>query len=65
MADTHPNTRLETFCDGQDKKSTVVMRANRRNGYLALIAFRFPLAIAIGTTMFWAYWLVLGFRMGS
>ena len=56
----------------KDEKSTVVMRANRRNGYfafvvyslLALIAFWFPLAIAIVTTMLWAYWLVLSLRMG-
>ena len=56
----------------KDEKSAVVMRENRRNGYfafvayalLALIAFWFPLAIAIVTTMLWAYWLVLGLRMG-
>ena len=56
----------------KDQKSIVVMQNNRRNGYfafvvyslLALIAFWFPLTIAIVTTMLWAYWLVLGLRMG-
>ena len=134
MADTHPNTRFETFCDGvfaialtlliidikipssevigtsremwlalrhlgpsivafdgaaggcldsrvwggtgnqltKDEKSTAAMRHNRRNGYfafvvyslLALVAFWFPLPIAVVTTMLWAYWLVLDIRMG-
>jgi uncharacterized membrane protein len=56
----------------KDDKSTVVMRGNRRNGYfafvvyslLAVIAFWFPLSIAVVTTMLWAYWLVVGLRMG-
>ena len=56
----------------KDQKSIVVMQNNRRNGYfafvvyslLALIAFWFPLTIAIVTTMLWAYWLVLGLRRG-
>ena len=56
----------------KDQKSIVVMQNNRRNGYfafvvyslLALIAFWFPLTITIVTTMLWAYWLVLGLRMG-
>jgi hypothetical protein len=55
----------------KDEASAVVMRNNRRNGYyafavyslLALVAFWFPLAIAVVTTMLWAYWLVLGLRM--
>jgi uncharacterized membrane protein len=55
----------------KDEKSTVIMRDNRRNGYfafvvyslLALIAFWFPLAIAVVTTMLWAYWLVLSTRV--
>ena len=50
--------------------STVVMRESRRNGYfafvvyslLALSAFWFPLAIAVVTTMLWAYWLVFALR---
>ena len=53
-----------------DEKSTVVMRESRRNGYfafvvyslLALIAFWFPLAIAIVTTLLWAYWLLVSLR---
>jgi TMEM175 potassium channel family protein len=57
----------------RDERSAEVMRGNRRNGYfafviyglLALIAFWFPLTIAIVTTVLWAYWLVLGVRMGS
>ena len=52
--------------------TTEVMREMRRNGYfalvlysaLALIALWFPLAIAIVTTMLWAYWLVFGLRSG-
>jgi uncharacterized membrane protein len=56
----------------KDEQSAEFMRYNRRNGYLAfvtyallaLIAFWFPLAIAAVTAMLWAYWLVLGLRMG-
>jgi uncharacterized membrane protein len=56
----------------KDEKSTVIMCDNRRNGYfafvayslLALIAFWFPLSIAIVTTTLWAYWLVFGLRRG-
>jgi uncharacterized membrane protein len=56
----------------RDEKSAEVMRNSRRNGYfafavyslLALVAFWFPLAIAVVTTLLWAYWLVLGLRMG-
>jgi uncharacterized membrane protein len=54
----------------KDEKSTVIMRESRRNGYfafvvyslLALIAFWFPLAIAIVTTLLWAYWLLMSLR---
>jgi len=54
----------------KDDKSASLMRDNRRNGYLAfvvysllaLIAVWFPLAIAIVTTMLWAYWLTLSLR---
>jgi len=57
----------------KDENSTAVMRANRRNGYLAfviysllaLVAFWLPLAIAIVTTMLWGFWLVLGLRRDS
>lgn len=54
----------------KDEKSAVLVRAARRNGYfafvvyslLALIAFWFPLTIAIVTTMLWAYWLAFSLR---
>jgi uncharacterized membrane protein len=54
----------------KDEKSTSLMRDGRRNGYLAfvvyavlaLIAFWFPIAIAIVTTMLWAYWLTFSLR---
>jgi len=54
----------------KDEKAAVAMRGNRRNGYfafavyslLALIAFWFPLSIAIVTTALWAYWLVFGLK---
>lgn len=54
----------------KDEKSAAVMRVNRRNGYfalviyslLALVAFWFPVTIAIVTAMLWAYWLVLALR---
>lgn len=47
------------------------MRNSLRKGYLAvvvysllaLLAFWFPLTIAVVTTMLWGYWLVLGIRM--
>ena len=56
----------------RDEKSAAVMRDNRRNGYfalvvyssLALIAFWFPLTIAVVTTMLWAYWLAFSLRTG-
>ncbi len=54
----------------KDERSASVMRDNRRNGYvafvvysmLALIALWFPLAIAIVTTILWAYWLTFSLR---
>lgn len=54
----------------RDERSAVLMRGNRRSGYfaiavyslLALIAFWFPLTIAIVTTMLWAFWLVYGIK---
>ena len=56
----------------RDQKSTAVMREMHRNGYfalglysaLAIIALWFPLAIAVVTTLLWAYWLVFGLRSG-
>jgi uncharacterized membrane protein len=54
----------------KDEKSAVLVREGRRNGYfalvvyslLALIALWFPLAMAIVTTMLWAYWLTFSLR---
>jgi uncharacterized membrane protein len=54
----------------RDGHATLVMRENRRFSYfafavyslLALIAFWFPLAVAVVTTALWAFWLVYGFR---
>jgi uncharacterized membrane protein len=54
----------------KNAKCAAIMRENRRNGYfacalyslLALIAFWFPLAIALVTTMLWAFWLIFGIR---
>jgi uncharacterized membrane protein len=53
-----------------DEKSAVLLRDSHRNGYfalvvyslLAVVAFWFPLAIAIVTTMLWAYWLTFSLR---
>ena len=57
----------------KDEKTAVLVREGHRNGYaalvvyslLALIAVWFPLAIAIVTTMLWAYWLAFSLRAGS
>jgi uncharacterized membrane protein len=54
----------------KDEKSVVLVRDGHRNGYfafvvysvLALIAVRFPLTIAILTTMLWTYWLAFSLR---
>jgi len=52
----------------KDEKSTAQTRVNRRNGYfafavyslLAIIAFWFPLVVAVVTTLTWIFWLILG-----
>jgi TMEM175 potassium channel family protein len=52
----------------KDAASAAAMRANNRNGYLALVtystlavlAYRFPVTIAAITTMTWILWLILG-----
>jgi uncharacterized membrane protein len=57
----------------KDAKSAVLVRDGHRNGYvavavyslLALIAVWFPLAVAIVTTMLWAYWLAFSLRAES
>ena len=54
----------------KDEKSAVLVREGHRNGYFALVVYSllaltavwFPLAIAIVTTMLWAYWLVFSLR---
>jgi uncharacterized membrane protein len=54
----------------KDEKSAVLVRDAQRNGYsalavyslLALLAAWFPLAIAVVTTMLWAYWLTFSLR---
>jgi uncharacterized membrane protein len=55
----------------KDEKSAVTIRENRKYGYYgftiyslcAIIAFWFPLTIAIITTFIWIYWLILGINM--
>lgn len=59
--------------DGLTKNAAcaAAMRNNRRNGYaafaiystLAILAFRFPIAIAAVTTMTWIFWLMLGISL--
>jgi hypothetical protein len=54
----------------KEEKSAVLVRDAHRNGYFALVAYSllaviavwFPLAIAIVTTMLWAYWLTFSLR---
>lgn len=54
----------------KDEKAAVLVRDAHRNGYFALVAYSllaviavwFPLAIAIVTTMLWAYWLTFSLR---
>lgn len=54
----------------KDEQSTVTMRESLRNGYvafvlyslLAVLAFWFPLAVAIVTTLSWIFWLVISLR---
>jgi uncharacterized membrane protein len=54
----------------KDDRSAALMRDNRRNGYVACVAYSllaltavwFPLAIAVVTTILWAYWLTFSFR---
>jgi uncharacterized membrane protein len=56
----------------KDEKSAELVRDSHRNGYFALavyslltvVAFWFPLAIAIITTALWAYWLTFSLRAG-
>ena len=55
----------------KNEKSTLTMRANNRFGYFAfvlyslcaIIAFWFPLAIALVTTIIWTFWLIYGINV--
>ena len=54
----------------KDEKAVALIRQGRRNSYVALVLYSllalmavwFPLAIAIVTTMLWAYWLAFSPR---
>jgi len=54
----------------KDDKAAALIRDGKRNGYiavvvyslLALLAFWFPLTIAIVTTVLWAYWLAFSLQ---
>src|SRR5215468_1584011 len=54
----------------RDEKAAWLVREGERNGYmalvvyslLALLAFWFPLAMAIVTTMLWVYWLTFSLK---
>jgi uncharacterized membrane protein len=55
----------------KDEKSALTIRENGKNGYFAfaiyslcaIIAYWFPLTIAIITTFIWIYWLIWGINM--
>jgi len=55
----------------RNEKSTLTIRENGKYGYFALtiyslcaiIAFWFPLTIAVITTLIWIFWLILGISM--
>jgi len=55
----------------KNEKSTLVMRGNHRNGYFALatyalcaiIAFWFPLAVALLLSVIWLGWLIYGINI--
>ncbi len=55
----------------KSEKANSLIHSNRRNGYysiliyslLAILAFWFPLAVALITTCTWIFWLVLGINM--
>jgi len=57
----------------KNEKSTLAMRANLRNGYFALaaytiltiLAFRFPLIVALLISFIWIFWLIHGINMKS
>jgi uncharacterized membrane protein len=55
----------------KNEKATLTIRESRKYGYVAfiiyslcaIIAFWFPLTIAIITTLIWIFWLILGINM--
>jgi uncharacterized membrane protein len=55
----------------KNEKAIITLRENNRYGYFALglyglcgiIAFWFPLSIAIATTLIWIFWLVLSINL--
>ncbi|MBP1647315.1 MAG: putative integral rane protein [Bacteroidetes bacterium] len=57
----------------KNEPSSMQMLVNRRNGYvafivyslLAIIAFWFPLTIAIVTTLTWVFWLIFGISIST
>ena len=57
----------------KNEKSTLAMRGNHRNGYFALaayslctiIAFWFPLAVALLLSVIWLGWLIYGINIKS
>ena len=54
----------------KDEKSALLVGNGHRNGYVALVVYSllallaawYPLAIAVVTTMLWAYWLIFSLR---
>jgi len=54
----------------KDEKSALLVGNSHRNGYVALVVYSllallaawYPLAIAVVTTMLWAYWLIFSLR---
>jgi len=57
----------------KNEKSTLAMRTNLRNGYfaltvymlLAILAFWFPLVIALLISLIWVFWLIHGINIKS
>ena len=57
----------------KNEKSTLVMRKNHRNGYFALaiytvcaiIAFWFPLAVALLISAIYIVWIIIGLNIKS
>jgi uncharacterized membrane protein len=55
----------------KNEKSAIQIRINRRNGYfaitvytiLAILAFWFPIVIAIITALLWIFWLIAGINI--